>query len=138
MDSSFLHKVNYIVTFCRNELFYSATRYLFSVKYISFLEKCFIELKTVFVNTDQQRKRIVQSNLLRRNKLRLYGRLRLSGLVLASTCVETQFIASYKVSKQHEFDITKAPTDFHGFLCLCNCVVAIYTDFYKTKGLVYP
>ena len=29
-------------------------------------------------------------------------------------------------------------TDFTDFLCLCNYVVAIYTDFYKTKGLIYP
>ena len=29
-------------------------------------------------------------------------------------------------------------TDFADFLCLCNCAVAIYTDFYKAKGLIYP
>ena len=34
-------------------------------------------------------------NYLRRNKLRLYGKLRSSGIVLACACVETQFIASY-------------------------------------------
>ena len=36
MDSSFLHKVTLVVTFCRNELFYSAMGHLFSVKYTSF------------------------------------------------------------------------------------------------------
>ena len=34
----------------------------------------------------------------RRNKLRLYGKLCPLGIVLASACVETQFIASYKGS----------------------------------------
>ena len=29
-------------------------------------------------------------------------------------------------------------TDLTDFLCLCNCAVAIYTDFYKAKGLIYP
>jgi len=37
--------------------------------------------------------------LLRRNKLRLYGSLCLSVIVLASACVETQFIASYAVNE---------------------------------------
>jgi len=32
----------------------------------------------------------------------------------------------------------KAPTDFTNFLCLCDFVVVIYTDFYKTKDLIYP
>nr|DAN67206.1 MAG TPA: hypothetical protein [Bacteriophage sp.] len=34
------------------------------------------------------------TNLLRRNKLRLYGRLCLSVIILASACVEVPFIAS--------------------------------------------
>ena len=40
MDSSFLHRVTHIVTFCRNELFlsgYKAT--CFSVRYSKFLEE---------------------------------------------------------------------------------------------------
>jgi len=54
MDSSFLQKVTLIVTFAEMNFLFSWLRgTCFSMRYISFLEKCFIELKTVFVNTDQ-------------------------------------------------------------------------------------
>ena len=54
MDSSFLHKVTLVVTFCRNELFYSAMGHLFSMKYTNFWRKIFYTTeKTASVNTNQ-------------------------------------------------------------------------------------